>query len=190
MAKKNQVTRYEMFEDMAREYITDPNDKLHHTIFKCGSVEIVEKGPDDAPEDTTVKIKGDDGHIYNFKGVKAYDAVSCGNASLMKYLDVQFYAEKDTKEVAAIYMQYTSGCTLLRADGYPCKLKLKQYSTRLMLVTEPKSVWAGDLGTMDASDIWVQSLYPALASANYQARSIFERALLFSSLIPTVLGLL
>ena len=44
---------------------------------------------------------------------------------------------------------------------------------------------------MSSLGVWVQSVqssYPALAGANYQARSIFERALLFSGVMGTVLG--
>lgn len=164
MAKKYKFTGYEKLEDMAREYITDKNDKLLHTSFQRGWVTTVEKGPKKSPENTTVKIEGDDENEYTFKGATAYDAISCGTASLMKYLAVEFFAEKDTKEVAAIFMQYTSHCALLRADGYLCKLKLKQYSTRLTNAGDrAEKCLGGDLGAMTASDICVQSSYLTMA---------------------------
>ena len=57
-----------------------------------------------------------------------------------------------------------------------------------MLVIEIRNVRLGNLGITDASDICVRSSYLALAGANSQARSLVERALLFSGVMGTVLG--
>ena len=134
----------------ARSYITNIHDKLHNTSFKYGSVTTIKKGPNDAPERTTLKIQEEDGDEYNFKGSKAHYGISREKGCWLEYLCVYFFAKEDTEEVLGLFLETISGWELLRPDEDFCKLRFKQHSTRLMLVIELKSVRFGDRGMMDA----------------------------------------
>ena len=89
--------------DPERARITVPFFELHNTSFKRGFVTKIEIGEYYyAPENTALKIQGDDGHEYNFTGPKAYNAVKYCPHPVVKDQYVSFLAKNDTKEVVAI----------------------------------------------------------------------------------------
>lgn len=86
-------------------YIKAELDDLHNTIFKHGCITKIDRGAEGSPEDTSLKIKDEEGHEYYFRGPGAYNAIKRAVRPVSIYQDVHFFANEETKAVVAMLME-------------------------------------------------------------------------------------